>query len=380
MRDFRIFISYRRKDSARDVGRIRDRLQKEFGEANVFRDLVDIPPGVDFRTILEKETNGCDVMLVVIGPLWAGITDANGNKRLFDAGDFTRIEVETGLQRLGKGSAIVIPVFVMEAMMPSPADLPESLCQLTYQNGISIHDDPYFNYDMERLIEAIKKSDPYRKARLVGESFEPQTIYVPEGPFLMGSQPGPDIEDHETPQHEVTLPDYFIGEYPVKNSEYEEFVRQTGKLVPRVMEWGGQSAPAHLADAPVLGVTWNEAARYCEWLSQVTKRNYSLPNEAQWEKACRASPDGAASMGQVLEWTCTLWGDKRIAPDPRYAYPWKNDGRNVMKVNRPIRRVVRGYVDPDESGLRRSSARRGRDPEDPGAGTSRHGFRVIWTP
>src|SRR5689334_15467758 len=106
----KLFISYRRNDSGRDVGRIRDWLKAAFGDQNVFRDLVDIPAGVDFRTILERETNDCDVMLVVIGPLWSGITNLSGNKRLFDPGDFTRIEVETGLRRLNEGKAIVIPI------------------------------------------------------------------------------------------------------------------------------------------------------------------------------------------------------------------------------------------------------------------------------
>lgn len=86
----KIFISYRRKDSAREVGRLRDRLKAEFGDQSVFRDLTDIPPGADFRDILGRETNGCDVMLVVIGPLWAGITDAREQKRLFDPLDFTK--------------------------------------------------------------------------------------------------------------------------------------------------------------------------------------------------------------------------------------------------------------------------------------------------
>ena len=82
-------------------------------------------------------------MLVVIGSLWDGITDANGNKRLFDPADFTRIEVETGLKLLQEGKVMVIPVLVMNALMPSAGDLPDSLCQLPYQNAISIHDDPY---------------------------------------------------------------------------------------------------------------------------------------------------------------------------------------------------------------------------------------------
>ena len=80
----KIFISYRRKDSTYLVGRIRDQLIAVFGDGTVFRDLDDIPAGVDFRTILEKETAECNVMLVIIGPQWAGITDEDGNKRLFN--------------------------------------------------------------------------------------------------------------------------------------------------------------------------------------------------------------------------------------------------------------------------------------------------------
>ena len=167
----KIFISYRRKDSGREVGRIRDRLKAEFGEQSVFRDLMDIPSGVDFRTILDRETKSCDVMLVIIGPLWAGIADEEGNKRLFKAGDFTRIEVETGLERLEKGTIRVFPVLVQNAAMPSAAELPSSLSQLHNQNAISIHDDPYFDFDMNRLIGDIKKTGFHRLAKLA--DFEP---------------------------------------------------------------------------------------------------------------------------------------------------------------------------------------------------------------
>src|SRR5512139_3091231 len=162
----KIFISYRRKDSGREIGRIRDRLQAEFGAQSVFRDLVDIPAGADFREVLERETNGCNVMLVVIGPLWAGITDGGGNKRLFDPGDFTRIEVETGLKRLAEGGILVVPVLVMGAAMPAISDLPSSLAQLCYQNAIPVRDDPDFDHDMERLIRAIKQSVGYIEERL----------------------------------------------------------------------------------------------------------------------------------------------------------------------------------------------------------------------
>ncbi len=407
----KIFISYRRKDSGREIGRIRDRLLAEFGAQSVFRDLVDIPAGADFREVLERETNGCDAMLVVIGPLWAGITDTDGNKRLFDPGDFTRIEVETGLQRLAGGGILVVPVLVMGAVMPGAADLPHSLAQLCYQNAIPVRDDPDFDHDMERLIGDIKRSVGYAEEKLPIDYFEPETIQIREGRFWMGSPEGNGSPACEYPQHEIKIASYRIGRYPVTNVQYEEFVRQKRWLVPPSMCWEGQKVPAGLEKRPVTGVSWFDALAYCHWLSERTGRSYSLPNEAQWEKACRGSrsdrypwgndpaPDrsnfGRSALadvdafppqnefglydlvGNVRQWTLTLWGEKRLAPDPQYAYPWRDDRRNDPSANRQIRRVVRGGSFQGDPGYLRCSARSGEFPEDPGLPGTRHGFRVV---
>lgn len=203
--------------------------------------------------------------------------------------------------------------------------------------------------------------------------FEPETIYIPAGPFLMGSPAGPGIPDYETPEHEVILPAYRIGKSPVTNQQYAEFIHKTGRLVPREMGWVGQKPPKEDLDQPVSGVTWYDALEYCQWLSEQTTRSYSLPNEAQWEKAARCC-DLASSM---REWTCTLWGEKRRAPDPSFAYPWAEDGRNDLSANQLIRRVVRGGVAREDSRRLRCSARQGYAPDDPGAPGSRHGFRVV---
>jgi formylglycine-generating enzyme required for sulfatase activity len=406
----KIFISYRRADSTYLIGRIKDRLITAFGDQSVFRDLDDIPAGVDFRSVLEKETNGCNAMLVIIGPQWVGITDAQGNKRLFDPADYTRIEVETGLKRFGEQKAIVVPVLVMNAPMPSAQDLPESLAQLTYQNAISVRNDPDFNHDIERLIRDI------RRAQGLGEDitvqyFEPETIHILEGTFWMGSPEGTGIPSYETPRHEVNLPAYQIGKYPVTNAQYEEFILQTRRLVTPSMGWNGQRVPPGSEQRPVSGVTWYEALAYCQWLSERTGRKYSLPNEAQWEKACRGgnslvypwgdefdpkrSNQGCSVLapvdayppqnefgcfdlvGNVRQWTCTLWGEKRIAPELRFAYPWKDDRRNDLNANRQIRRVVRGSSFKDNLSMLRCSARSGQLPDDVGLPDARHGFRVV---
>ena len=190
-------------------------------------------------------------MLVVIGPLWAGVTDAQGNKRLLNPEDPTRIEIETGLQRVEEGKVMVIPVLVMDAKMPSQADMPESLSQLRNQNAISINDDPYFDFDMERLIRDIRRSQGYGKGDITPEYFEPETIYIAEGLFWMGSEPGEGIPAYETPQHEVTLPAYRIGKYPVTNGQYEEFLQETGRLAPQGRGWEGQRIREGMENFPL---------------------------------------------------------------------------------------------------------------------------------
>jgi len=161
----RIFVSYRRQDSLLMTGRIYDKLESVFGADKVFRDLDDIGAGEDFRAKLAKEIEKTDILLVVIGPKWENIADANGNRRLDSPNDFVRLEVESCLKRADK---IVIPVLVENTPMPAPANLPESLRELSFRNAVSVRPDPDFQHDIQKLIRQIQdieqKSLPfYRK-------------------------------------------------------------------------------------------------------------------------------------------------------------------------------------------------------------------------
>lgn len=147
----RIFISYRRADSADVTGRIYDRLREHFGKSAVFKDVDSIPPGVDFKEHLEKAVGKCQVFLVVIGDKWLEATEAKRRNRLHDPDDFVRIEIESALKR----NITIIPLLVRGASMPAEEKLPPSLRKLVYRNGISIRSDPDFHGDMNRLIEAI---------------------------------------------------------------------------------------------------------------------------------------------------------------------------------------------------------------------------------
>ena len=123
-------------------------------------------------------------------------------------------------------------------------------------------------------------------------SYEPETVPVAAGPFLMGTTKKqfmelglPDSWKRETPQHEVYLSDYGIGKYPVTNVEYQAFVEEEAHTPPR--GWEGEAFPEGRGDHPVTDVSWSDAKTYCEWLSKRTGKTYDLPTEAQWEKASR---------------------------------------------------------------------------------------------
>lgn len=149
-----IFISYRRLDSHADAGRIYDRLVTHFGKASVFKDVDDIPPGVDFRDYLNRTLNQCSVVLAVIGPTWLTATDEQGQRRLDNPTDWVRVEIEEALQR---EDMLVVPLLVSQAAMPRSDGLPESLQSLAYRNYREARPDPDFHKDMGRLIDGLEQ-------------------------------------------------------------------------------------------------------------------------------------------------------------------------------------------------------------------------------
>jgi formylglycine-generating enzyme required for sulfatase activity len=204
--------------------------------------------------------------------------------------------------------------------------------------------------------------------------FEPATVLIPAGPFLLGSNDG---EDYEQPQHKVELAAYAIGITPVTNRQYAAFIHATGRLIPATALWNGQNPSDKQIDLPVTGIPFFDALAYCQWLSHQTKRFYCLPNEAQWEKAAHLADKVGFTWGTIGEWTCTLWGTSLLLPDHSCAYLWQNDNRNEVQVEtKHFCRVVRGYIHTSLH-TPRPSSRRGAPPDQPGPPGNRYGFRVI---
>ena len=73
-----VFISYRRAERLDLVDRLHERLESRLGAGTVFKDVSDIKPGQKFRDVLADALHQCRVALIIIGPEWERMRNANG--------------------------------------------------------------------------------------------------------------------------------------------------------------------------------------------------------------------------------------------------------------------------------------------------------------
>lgn len=149
-------------------------------------------------------------------------------------------------------------------------------------------------------------------------------VLIPEGHFWMGS------ETHytwEQPRHRVWVDAFRIARTSVTREQYAEFLSQTGHEEPN----GWRDPALQLQTAPVVGVSWFDAARYCGWLSETCGELWRLPTEAEWEKACRGGIEDADYA----------WGNEPPSSfeyfkgewkSPRPAGDWKPNGFGLLNM------------------------------------------------
>ena len=88
----RLFLSYRRADSAGHTGRLSDALAVRVGADHVFQDVETMTAGVDFVASIAAALDECDAVLAVIGPTWSTASTPDGSLRLHDPDDVVRKE------------------------------------------------------------------------------------------------------------------------------------------------------------------------------------------------------------------------------------------------------------------------------------------------
>ena len=157
----RIFVNYRRDDSASHALNVAQYLEATFGKRNVFLDIDRMRAGQSFPTVLKERLSASKVMLAIIGPSWIELKGENGQRRLDDPSDWVRLEIATALQ----SGTVVIPVLVGGASLPRKGDLPPDLQPLTDQHAVTITTNGFRNEmaGLARDIRAIPGPLPWGK-------------------------------------------------------------------------------------------------------------------------------------------------------------------------------------------------------------------------
>ena len=122
----------------------------------------------------------------------------------------------------------------------------------------------------------------------LGNGVTLEMVEIPGETFIMGSPENKAGRNStESPQHQVTVPSFFIGKYQLTQAQYQAII-------------GSNPSEFKGNNRPVEQVSWNDAVTFCEKLSQKTGKNYKLPSEAEWEYGCRAGTTTPFYFGESI--------------------------------------------------------------------------------
>lgn len=142
----KIFICYRRDDSAGIAGRMFDRLTQYF--PCVFLDVSSIRLGENFVEQIENRIVDCSIVLAVLGERWESMTVAKQEHG--EADDFVILELEMAF----RFNVPIIPVLVEGIEMPRSDALPKGIQKLRELNAFRINHES-FERDIHELAERV---------------------------------------------------------------------------------------------------------------------------------------------------------------------------------------------------------------------------------
>ncbi|MBD2293293.1 formylglycine-generating enzyme family protein [Anabaena sphaerica FACHB-251] len=137
----------------------------------------------------------------------------------------------------------------------------------------------------------------------LGDGVKLEMAAIPGGSFMMGSPENEEgRSDSESPQHQVTVPSFFMGKYPITQAQYQVIM--------------GENDSSFKGDnRPVEQVDWINAVAFCEKLSQKIGKPYRLPSEAEWEYACRAGTTTPFHFGETMTIDLANYWPRLTNPD-----------------------------------------------------------------
>lgn len=170
-------------------------------------------------------------------------------------------------------------------------------------------------------------AQPIRNFPAVADSPKPEFVLIPEGWFWMGAGGGQDNDGHdndgqdnegqdnERPLHRVWVDAFRLAICQITNADYTRFLNATSGNPPKFWSDPNFNHPRQ----PVVAVSWFEAVKYCEWVSESEGRRCRLPTEAEWERAARGGVDGELYP----------WGNEAPQSLPDYVRRWQQGSEPV---------------------------------------------------
>lgn len=189
--------------------------------------------------------------------------------------------------------------------------------------------------------------------------FPGEWCYVPGGEFLSGHTGG------RTGIATVMLPSYLIGKYEVTFRDYLKFWKslRNPALRRRYQGWyafepgsggagriwddNGVLAPPFRPELPVVGISGEAAAAYCDWLGRKIGAKVRLPSVFEWEKAARGVDGRPYVWGESYRSGEALLRDHPQAANypagaPPGSFPGDRSGYGAFDMTGNVREIVRG--------------------------------------
>ena len=127
-----------------------------------------------------------------------------------------------------------------------------------------------------------------QKIEDLGNGIKLEMVYIPGGSFLIGSpKKERGRKDFEGPQHQVNIHPFYMSKYPITQQQYQRIMGKNPSY------FKGKKRPVEC-------VSWNNATEFCQKLSKVLSKKYSLPSESQWEYACRTETTTPFYFGETI--------------------------------------------------------------------------------
>ena len=278
----KIFLSYASQDSeaAKSIY-----LALRTQGHKVFFDRADLPAGEEYHNRIRSAVEGSDLFIFLIS--------ANA----IDAGSYTLTELSIAEKAGVKLLPVVLAKVDIEKLpallkavtfVQTEGNLPATVAAEVYRIARERRR-RWLKYLTAALLLAtvvvggifygLRGRDSRER---IGKDGAP-AVLIPAGTYVAG-------DDENSPRRELFIDAFYLDQYEVTVGRYARFLKATGSVRPPE-EWETVDLK-NGADLPVIGVDWQDAHSYCQWVGR------RLPTEAEWERAARGTDERKYPWGE----------------------------------------------------------------------------------